>query len=83
MGKVIWSRTPTRDDILRGSGRDNPVVASCIQLWRRSDVSWEQAMMVAVMALSSEVKSLRREVVVQMERELAPALFVECERCHE
>lgn len=64
----------SRDDVLRGPGLDNAVVASCLRLWRGGRISWEQAMMFAVVGLSSEVKSLQKKAMAQMEHEPAPAL---------
>lgn len=59
----------TQDDILQGPRRDDPIVANCIGLWERGQLSWEQAMMLAVMMLSKEVDSLRKRVIEQLHAE--------------
>ncbi|CAA9565107.1 hypothetical protein AVDCRST_MAG81-975 [uncultured Synechococcales cyanobacterium] len=45
-------KPPTPNDILSGPYENNFTVRTCIDVWKRGECSWEQALMSAVLELA-------------------------------
>ena len=55
----------TKADIFQEPYQQNPIVHAILDIWMKTNISWEQAMMYAVWVLSDQV--LRLEEMAQKE----------------
>ncbi len=60
---------PTPNNILE-IARVDPVVSHCVELWKHGKVTWEQAMMIAVLEMAQKHKFLEEQLVTEYEKEL-------------
>lgn len=54
---------------------DDVILQNCLHYWRRGDITWEQAMMMAVKFLCEQNKGYRNKLVEWMNHNPAPFIL--------